>query len=144
MICREPTRRLRRSRGYSLMEVTAAASLLAVVMLIAVPSLRWVAAGRRDAADRQLATQEIANVLERVTARPWSDLTPDAVASEELSAEARARLPAFELHVAVTTISDKPRAKRVTVELRWNDTAGRPMAPVRLSAWRYEREGGTQ
>lgn len=121
------------------MEVTAAASLLGVIMLIAVPSLRWVAAGRRDAAQRQLATQELANVLERSLSRSWNELTPEAVAREELSGDAKARLPGAAFKVTVTTTDETPRAKRVTAELRWADGAGRPMAPVRLSAWKYER-----
>lgn len=126
--------------GYHLMEVIAAASLLAVIMLVTVPSLRWVAAGRRDAAQRQLAAQELANVMERVMARDWSALTPESVATEELSAEAKARLPGSEFKVSVVAAGESPPAKRVTAELRWNDATGRTMAPVRLTAWKYQRE----
>lgn len=126
-------------RGFSLMEIIAAAGLLSVIMLVTVPSLRWVAAGRRDAAQRQLASQELANVMERVLARESSALTPEAVATEELSAEAKARLPGGELKVTVTATDDSPPAKRVTAELRWNDATGQSMAPMRLTAWKYQR-----
>jgi Tfp pilus assembly protein PilE len=126
------------------MEVIAAATLLGVVLLIAVPSLRWVAAGRRDAAHRQLAAQEIANVMERVMAREWKDISTDAVAGEELSGEARDRLPGSVLRVEVADSSESPRAKRVTVELRWNDTSGQRLPPARLVAWKSEREGRSE
>jgi len=122
------------------MEIIAAAGLLGVIMLVTVPSLRWVSAGRRDAAQRQLASQELANVMERVLARESSALTPEAVAIEELSAEAKARLPGGELKVTVTASDDSPPAKRVTAELRWNDATGQSMAPIRLTAWKYQHE----
>lgn len=127
-------------RGFSLMEIIVAAGLLGVIMLVTVPSLRWVSAGRRDAAQRQLAAQELANVMERLLARELSALTPEAIAAEELSAEAKARLPGGELRVTVTVADDSPPAKRVTAELRWRDSTGQTMAPIRLTAWKYQRE----
>ncbi|MBI5760767.1 MAG: prepilin-type N-terminal cleavage/methylation domain-containing protein [Planctomycetales bacterium] len=127
-------------RGFSMMEIIVAAGLLGVVVLVTVPSLRWVSAGRRDAAQRQLASQELANVMERLLARESSALTPEGVATEELSAEAKAHLPGGALKVAVTVTDDSPPSKRVTAELRWNDATGQSMVPIRLTAWKYQRE----
>jgi type II secretory pathway pseudopilin PulG len=123
-----------------MMEIIVAAGLLGVIMLVTVPSLRWVSAGRRDAAQRQLASQELANIIERVLARESSTLTPESVATEELSAEAKARLPGGELKVTVTATDDSPPARRVSAELRWNDATGQTMAPLRLTAWKYQRK----
>ena len=127
-------------RGFSMMEIIVAAGLLGVVVLVTVPSLRWVSAGRLAAAQRQLASQELANVMERLLTREPSALTPEAVATEELSAEAKARLPGGELRVTVTATDDSPPARRVTAELRWNDATGQSMVPIRLTAWKYQRE----
>jgi len=67
----------------------------------------------------------VGNVLERLAARPWADLTPKTVANEKPADWLGNRLPGAELKVEVTTPSDEPSAKRIVVSLRWQDRNGR-------------------
>jgi Tfp pilus assembly protein PilV len=63
-------------RGIALMELVVAGAVLGTLMLVCLQLLAATAAQRRVADQRQLAAIEVGNVLERVTARRWSELTP--------------------------------------------------------------------
>ena len=138
-------------RGFTLLEVSVAGVLLAVLMAAAVQMLGWVAAERRALERRQWAMQEAANVMERITARPWESLSPDpdpdpdresgSLASVELSSHARDVLPEAELHVTVADEPEQPDAKRLVVVVRWQRRPGEPAAQVRLTSWVYRRGG---
>jgi Tfp pilus assembly protein PilV len=126
----------RRHRGaFTACEVALAVFLLAVAMTTTVQVLGWVASERRAVERRQLAIQEVANLMEHVTAQPWDQVTPDSARALSLSEEIRRALPGPELTIDVQE-SDAPLAeKRVAIRLRWHNRAGLWEAPVRLSAW---------
>jgi hypothetical protein len=113
-----------------------AAVLLGVAMALTVQILGWVVRERRAADRRAIAVQEAANVMERLAARPWVQLTPDTVGTETLTLEALRALPGAELSVAV---AGDPPLKRIGVQLRWRGRSGGFEAPVRLSSWVSER-----
>ena len=127
--------------GFTLLELSVAAVVLMLVMAITVQVLGWAAAERRAAERRRWAAQEAANVMERLTSRPWDSLTAEAAAAVELSPQARAVLPEGELAIEVTSQPGPPRAKRLIVAVRWQRPAGQPAASVRLTSWIY-RPGG--
>jgi hypothetical protein len=140
---RLPTLFLRRAdqvstrRGTSILEVVVSGVLLVALMTVCLEFLRAAAAQRRAAQQRQTAIQEAANVMERLSARPWEELSPQGVAGLELSQPARDLLPAVKLAVEVTSPPDQPGAKRIAVSVYWEDDAGEPVRPVCLIAWRY-------
>lgn len=131
-----------RCRGFTLLEVAVAAAVLVLLMAVTVQMLGWAAAERRAAERRQWALQEATNVLERLTAQSWDSLTAEAVASVELSSQARAVLPDAELKIEVTNRPGPPSAKQLVVDVRWQRPAGQSVASVRLSSWVYRRGGG--
>ena len=131
----EPTGPARSRRGFLLVEFAAAMLVLAVAMAVTVQILGWLAAERRSAERRQSAADEAANVLERLTLRPWDDLTPEAVRGVPLSDQARRVLPDGALSVQVAEAGKDVAMKRITVEVRWRDRAGGATKPVRLTAW---------
>jgi len=131
--------RSRRRRGFTLIEVGVAGALLLVTMAMTAQALGWMAAERRAADRRREAVQEAANVLERLAARPWAELTPESARALRLSGPARRALPGGELAV---DIAERDGLKRIAVTVRWRGRSGGPEAPARLTAWVGRREGG--
>jgi Tfp pilus assembly protein PilV len=127
---------LSRRRGQSMIEVAVTALMLVIAMSMTLHVLTWVAAERRALDRRQFALQETANLMERLTARPWDELTSETAKRETLAEPARQALPGAELSVGVDEAKDHA-SKRVTIALRWRTRAGTWDAPVRLTAWTY-------
>ncbi len=134
MTARRPGR-----RGYTLLEVATAGALLAVAMTMSVQVLGWLAADRRAVDCRREAAQEAANVMERLAATPWDDLTPEALGAATLSPEALKALPGGTLKATVVPVG---ALKRLAVEVRWVAAGGRPESPVRLTSWSARRVRG--
>ncbi|MGO8691357.1 MAG: prepilin-type N-terminal cleavage/methylation domain-containing protein [Thermoguttaceae bacterium] len=124
-------------RGMSLLELITAAALLAVLLTAGLQMSGAAAAQRRAIRQRQAASLELANILERLASRPWSELTPQQAGQERLSPAVAALLPRAELHVEVAPAPGQPEARRITASLRWQGPNGMPLPPVSLSAWRY-------
>ena len=126
-----------RRRGISLMEIAAAGILLAAMLAVCVQFFQATAAQRRGLEARRTALQTVANVMERLGARPWDQLTTENASQPELLAEVEQALPDGQLEVEIVQPDGEPDAKRITVVARWSagsDPAGRS---VRLVAWRY-------
>jgi hypothetical protein len=124
-------------RGSLLAEVAMAAVMLMIAMTLTVKVLGYVGHQRRVSEYRQRAIQEVANVMERLTARPFDEITAEQARRLTPSPSARQSLPEAELAVGVA--EDQPgagrSAKRIAVRLRWRGRAGEWEAPVRLTTW---------
>ncbi len=96
-----------------------------------------VATQRRTIDQRQDATLELANAMERIMARPWDQLTPQDLARERPSPAFCSRSPGAELKVEVSTPEAGPDAKRITASLHWQDRLGRHVPPVTVTTWKY-------
>lgn len=130
-----------RRRGFGLVEVAAAGVMAMAAMVITVQLLGWVAAERRAVARRERAILEAANLMERLAARPWDDLSAESARALTLSDATKAALPGASLTVDVATVDAEPASKKLTVAITWRDRAGRSEAPARLVAWVYRRGG---
>lgn len=135
-----------RRRGLALLELTISTLLLAAALVIAVQSLGWLASQRRGAERRQRAIQEAANLMERLSARPFDELTPELARSVALSPASAAVLRDGTLDVAIAPAPGEPTSKSITVTIRWGDRSGVGPAPVRLVAWVHRRspKGGSR
>lgn len=126
-------------RGSFLVELAISAAMLMIAMGLTVKVLGWVGVQRRNWDRRQVAVQETANVMERLTARPFESVTPESTRDIPLSARAQQSLPKAELKVAVA-VNDKaggPDSKRLAITLRWQGRSGEWDAPVHLTSWIY-------
>ncbi len=120
-----------------MVEMIVAGALLGTLLVVCLQLCVAAAAQRQAAARRQCASLELANVMERVAARPWSKLTAADLAAEHLSPSASAQLPGAELKIEVLTPAGDPEAKRLTATVCWQDRDGQPPQPLRLTTWRY-------
>jgi hypothetical protein len=125
-------------RGFAMTELVVAGALLGALLIVCLQLMSATAAQRRAADQRQLAVFEVGNVMERLAAKPWAELTPQ-MAVAPLSPSVRNRLPGAELKVEVTTPSAEPDARRIVVSLRWQDRAGQFVSPVAIATWRWKK-----
>ena len=117
--------------------------LVAVAMTATVQVLGWVAHERRAVERRQWAVQEVANLMERVSALPWDQVTPESARALALSEAVRGKLPGPELTIEVDPKDAERGTKRLAIRLRWRNRSGAWEAPVRLTAW-IARQGGAR
>jgi hypothetical protein len=129
----------RTRRGSLLVEVAMAMALLMIAMALTVKVVGWVAHERRAAERRERAIAEVANLMERVTAYPFEQVTPELAARITLSEAARQSLKGAELTIDVAgqtaSAAAQTAAKRIAIKLRWRDQSGEWVAPVRLTSW---------
>ncbi|HEY2253454.1 MAG TPA: hypothetical protein VGH74_20410 [Planctomycetaceae bacterium] len=131
-------RRKHSSRSGSLViELMVAGSLLVVVTASVIPTLGWLVRQRTFNQERQAATLEVGNLMERLTALDWNELTPRRAEQFQLSEPLQNQLSEPRLTVTVETEDDA--AKYVFIELSWQTGPGRAAPPVRLAAWVYRR-----
>jgi hypothetical protein len=121
----------------SMLEITLAAGLLAVLMTVSVQMLRVMGDRQRDAERRTAALQTVQAVAEQLQNMPWDELTSSAGDSIEIPDSIARHLPGAELDITVSEESEPVAARRVTVEIQWNGPRGQPVAPIRLTAWAF-------
>jgi hypothetical protein len=113
--------------------------MLMIAMTLAVKVLGWVGVERRAWDRRQWAAQEAANVMERVTSRPYDSVTAEYARGLTLSSQSQQLLPGVELKVEIgeNDAAGGSGSKRVALRLRWHNRSGGWDAPVRLVSWIY-------
>jgi type II secretory pathway pseudopilin PulG len=132
-------RRTHSSRSGSLViELMVAGSLLVVVTASLIPTLGWLVRQRKFNQERQAATLAVGNLMERLTALGWNELTSRRGEQFQLSEPLQNQLSEPRLTVTVETEDDA--AKYVFIQLSWQLGPGRAAPPVRLAAWVYRRE----
>jgi Tfp pilus assembly protein PilV len=125
-----------RRSGFLLGELLITVILLGVAMTVAVKLVGWVALEQRATERRERALLEASNLLERLAAGRWGELSAEA-ARAALSPAAQQALPGAELKVEVTEVDRPLPAKRLRVQIRWRDRSGGFEAPIWLATWVY-------
>ena len=135
----------RHRRGYGLIEMGVAGVLLATMTLLTLQLVGWVTRDRQAIARREAATVLVANILERVLARPFEELTTDRLAPlvAEVMTDRPPTLGALRVEVTPAGSVGGLDQKRVVVEVRWPQHLAAMGSPVRLIAWTTERPRGT-
>lgn len=130
--------------GFSLFEMLATSVLLGTIMVVTVPTLGWIAREQRAGLRHQQALAEASNIMERLAAEPWEQVTSETLSKTPLSAHVRQQLPGAQLSVALHVPAGMPAAKQIALELSWSDQTGKQVAPLRLSAWIYKQQKSGQ
>ncbi len=128
-------------RGSILIEAVTAGVVMVIVMGLSVQVLGLVSRQHRQSERRRCAQQEAANWMEWWTAQPFSAVTAEGVKGAQLSEMAKDQLPGGRLAIEVADEGAKPEAKRITVAVTWQNSAGQDEAPARLVAWKYKESG---
>lgn len=130
-----------RRRGTVVHEAAIAMILVAAILTSVVQILAISARQSRARHLRLTATGEAGNLMEQLMARSWEQLTPEAVAAIQLSADCQTILPDPRLKIEITPSDDISggRAKQLAIEIAWRDASGSDAAPIHLVAWKYPR-----
>ncbi len=130
--------RARRCAAFTVTECLVALVLLGAAVALMAQLLATAGVQRRVADQHALALQETSNLMERLFAVPYSELTAERAAELRLSESARQRLPEPQLEITIKPVAGETAAKEIRISLRWLDRSGRHGAPVALTAWRHE------
>jgi len=124
----------RNRRGATLIELTAAMSLVAAAATLTFELAARAVLTRQEAREHQWAVQETANTMQRIMVQPYADITTQQLAAWRPSAAAAEVLRGAELSAEVTE-QTAPPSKRIVVRLRWHDRRGQWNRPVQLIGW---------
>lgn len=120
--------------GFTLLELSVAAAVLAVLLATALKVMTATSNHARANERRLIALQTVQAVTEQIGNIPWDRLPTEAANPFPLPESTTAQLPGAELKVAVHD-ETAPPAKRITVELTWSANDADRAAPVRLTSW---------
>ncbi len=146
-LCDEPPGRCPRHQsvlwrgGMSLLEIMLAAGLLGILMTVSVQMLRVMGDRQRAAERRAAALQTVQALAETIGNMPWDELSASAADEIAIPEEMRRCLPGAKLRVTVNDENEPVVAKRVMLELRWNNPRGQTSAPLRLTTWAFPEAG---
>lgn len=130
---------MQRSRhAFTIIELIAAAAILAVLVGALVPATLLVQQHRRELAVHRQALQAADNLLERVLTLPWSELeaglSGEAIRTDDVLAD----VPGGTWKLTVVDVSSGGPAKRATVQVSYG--GGARSGAVALTAWAF-RDG---
>jgi hypothetical protein len=121
----------RARRGSSLMEVSAAMLILALVLPMVAQLGYWSIMQRARGQSRQAALDLAHNILESARAIPLDALTPEWASAQKIPADIAPLLPAGTLTVKITP--EKEQVRRVAVTVAWQTEAIGPPQQMHLA-----------
>lgn len=132
-------------RGLTLLEMLISGLLISTAIAMTLPTLKLIHSQDRAADQHQEAIAAVQNIMDDLMARDWEDLKSTTAESVTLPEALQQQLRDPELRVAIDAEDreDQPPARRIHVELSWQDLAGQRLPAVELVAWRYQPKGGS-
>jgi Tfp pilus assembly protein PilV len=127
----------RRRRGMTIFEVAVSTVVLGAAVTTAAQLVVWSVGLHQAALKKRCALEAATSVLDRVSLRPWSEITPESVKRETLPSEASEFLSDARLSVDVAEQADRLPAKQISVEIEWAHSAGHDQK-VHLTTWVFQ------
>ena len=124
-----PTRR----RGFTLIELTVAAAILAVLIAIVMQCISVSFRERARAASRHAATELAANLLEAARGQPFDKLDKTWADAQVIPTETAALLSQGKVAVTIDSEKGVPNAKRITAQVQWRFEEHLPMQRVQMT-----------
>lgn len=121
-------------RGFTIMEVVIAFTILGVVMLLVAQVATYSLRERWRTTARQAALEIASNILEVARACPWEKLDANWAAAQRLPDNVDPHLADARLEVRVDPEKTLAQIKRVRVILRWQAEESWPEQVVTLEA----------
>lgn len=135
-----PAFSIARPQGFTLIELISASILLAILFSTALPMFVLVARERHSAQQRQLALQQVTNLLEQARQRPWSELEPGTLPVPDLEPHLKVALPGIEQALFVQSIENERDSRQIIATVRWKDQGNQFITPIRMSSWVFHSE----
>ncbi len=128
------------------LDVVVGLAVLTTALLLTIQLSIWVLSERQRTSVRQQALEETANVLESAQACSWDDLGSTWAGEQEqrLRQALAERMTEPVFAVRVQPEKDRPRTRRITVELKWKQPEGWPAPPITMTALFSKRTEGGQ
>ena len=123
-------------RGFTLLEIIIAGAILTSLTVIALQMMRNVSIQRRSLADRRAAIQAADNVMERLFALPWDDLTEERIA--ELNFVGSQSSAERDVKVAIHSVEQPMPGRRIAVRVDWRSRVVEEQLSTRITAWRFQ------
>ena len=119
-----------------MLELVVSAVLLAALLSMIAPVLKWIGQVESLNAQRQSASEHLSNVMEQVAALNPNQRTQAKL--DELCKQGLDELsfPKPEASVAITEETE-PAGQRIQLSLKWSAENGSQTSPVLLTAWFY-------
>ena len=121
--------------GITLLEVSVAAALLALLLGATGQFLRALSMQQRAAERRVVALQAIQAVAEQIGNVRFEELTTDAARQAAIPAALEPYLPGARLELDVADEAAPAVAKRVSIGLSWNAPGGQRAGQVHVTTW---------
>jgi prepilin-type N-terminal cleavage/methylation domain-containing protein len=131
-------------RGFTLMEVVIAASMLAMLLAASVQMLRAISLHQRATERRAVALEGVQAVADQVANIPWKQLTAENAQKVTLPKPLDEFLPGAKLSVSLDEAKTPVESKRVHIDLTWNGPDGQPVAPIQLTSWAFPERSLTE
>ncbi len=133
-----------RRRGTTVLELVAAAAVLAVLLVVCAQMLSRTAVQQRALANRRAALQMASNAMEHVHALPWDGLNEAATDAVATAVVGQEMVRGARLDVAVGEADATLRAKRIRVTVTWNEGSDEVERKQQLTAWCYAVATGNE
>ena len=123
---------MNKRQGITTTELVCASLIIGVVATMLVPAMKLVSRQNESSLEHLEAGAVLSNILDGVTASPFSEVTADSLGQTELPEWANQRLVNAELEMGV-----EPRdgGKQVTAELSWQVSHSNTREKARLQTW---------
>jgi prepilin-type N-terminal cleavage/methylation domain-containing protein len=119
--------------AFTLLELTVAAAIIAILVVIVAQSFAVSLRERARAAAYQAATELAANILEAARAQPFDKLDKAWADAQIIPTETAELLPQGKLIVTVEPEKQIEHLRRVNVEVEWRFEEHLPMQSVKLT-----------
>ena len=109
--------------------------LLMTVFMVVVPSIYWVHREQRQTEQRQVALTEVENLMERIAALSYSEISQSVVDKYVIPESVLRQLSNADLKIQIQETKVLPPMKKIQIELTWQGQPGQKIRPVRLISW---------
>lgn len=120
-------------QGFGMIELVVSMVLFGVLVSSIGPIVQRVSTASRVTEERRVAQVELANLMERISTLPPSQLNQSNVEVLRLAAKESSRLD--EAQLAAVVAEEQDGLRQISLSLTWKPVTGNGMKPVRLTAW---------
>jgi hypothetical protein len=124
----------------TLIEVSASAAMLAVLLAGTVQMMRELSTQQLSATRRTVALQAIQALAEELSNVPQDQLTPDAAEKLTIPEVVNLYLPGATLGATIADEDGPVASKRLSLTLGWRSAGGQPAGPMKLTTWVFAEE----